>query len=600
MARPSEPEYFDSLRRKAEERLRELGVETEHPARREDAVALLHELSVHQIELEMQNEELRHAREQTEQALERYAELYDFAPVGYLTLDKRGIVVRANLTGARLLGLERGGLIGQSIMLHLAQSGRGVFLRFLDEVFQSGGPAHCEVEPRRGSDACLRFEGVIREIPPHEGPQCWVAVSNITQAKIAEAALRHARDELEQRVTERTSELAAANDSLRWLREQAENREAELKSYLSTALDGLILVDAGGKIAFANDAGTQMLSAAVGEPITSLIARLSLYTPEGRPLPPHALPTCRALEGETIKEETHRIVQASGREYVVSASAAPIVDAEGEVIGAASVFHDVTEKTAWEKRKDEVYEREHRVASVLQRALVPPEIKCAAPGVEIAVEYQAASEEAKVGGDFYDVIDLDEGRIGVLIGDVVGKGLDAAIRVAAVRYAVRSYAYLNPSPGLVMTRANDALCRDTEEGLGVGQMLTGLFLVVDPQQRTVMHANGGHEPPFVVRPDGLVREVKVQGQILGVVPGYCYPEATLRLEPGDIVVVLTDGITEAGRNSEMLGVDGVLDILSLHASESPAEIARALLEEALSRSSGKLRDDAAILALRLS
>jgi|GEM_PF-2861877 len=602
MARPSKSEQFEELRRKAEERLRRLGIETHREPEAEDVASLLHELSVHQAELEMQNEELRQARERTEQALERYSELYDSAPVGYLTLDRRGTIEKSNLAAARLLQAERQKLVSDSFLRYVAQSSRGVLLRFLGKVFESREPQYCEVAPANESSpaSCIRMEGVLKVDPEHGREVCWVAIIDVSETKRTQDELRKAYDEMEDRVEARTAELAAANDNLRWAREEAETREAELKSFLATALDGLILADAGGNIVFANEASTRMLGARIGEPVRKIISGLRISTPDGKPLPPHALPTCRALEGETIREQTHRVALSSGREFVVSASAAPIVDSEGEVLGAASVYRDVTEKVAWEKRKDELYAKEHHISEVLQSTLIPPKIECTTPGVEIAVEYMAADEEARVGGDFYDVIQLDGNRCGILIGDVVGMGLTAAIRVAAVRYAVRSYAYIDASPGVVMTRANDALCRDTEESVGGGQMLTGLFAVVDPEQRTVMHANGGHEPPFLVRPDGLAREVNVQGQMLGVVPGYCYPEATQLIEPGDVIVLLTDGITEAGRNSHVFGAEGVLSCLARHAGEPPAQIAKALLEEAIEHAHGRLRDDAAIVALRLT
>ena len=104
-------------------------------------------------------------------------------------------------------------------------------------------------------------------------------------------------------------------------------------------------------------------------------------------------------------------------------------------------------------------------------------------GYKFAVKYRPALREAEIGGDFYDIFDLGDNRIAVVIGDVAGKGLAAAIRVASARHAIRSYAYIDPRPARVMTLANEALCRDTTD---VSQILTAFYAVLDPEL-------GGHD-----------------------------------------------------------------------------------------------------------
>ncbi len=117
------PPDFSELRRQAEQRLRQQTVDPEEISR-EECIRLIHELQVHQIELEMQNEELRRAQAQLAESRNKYADLYDFAPVGYLTLDASGKIVEANLTAASLLGVERGRLIGSFLPHYLGTSDR--------------------------------------------------------------------------------------------------------------------------------------------------------------------------------------------------------------------------------------------------------------------------------------------------------------------------------------------------------------------------------------------------------------------------------------------------------------------------------------------
>jgi PAS domain-containing protein len=133
------------LRRRAEELLRAKTVEARPPRTEAESQRLLHELEVHRIELEMQNAELRQAREEVETALEKYTDLYEFAPVGYFTLDRDGTIRAANLAGAGLLGVERSRLIDRRFGLFVADEARLLFSELLGKVFASQGKEFCEV-----------------------------------------------------------------------------------------------------------------------------------------------------------------------------------------------------------------------------------------------------------------------------------------------------------------------------------------------------------------------------------------------------------------------------------------------------------------------
>ncbi len=155
------------------------------PQSETDLRRLQHELEVHQIELEMQNEELQTALAANAAALERYTDLYDFAPLGYLTLDRTGTILAANLTVARLLGLDRSRLLGRRLALHLAEADRSVFHKFLETTFTSSLREGCEAAvPRPGAASRqVRFEAVVAE----DGRECRAAVMDITERHWAEA-----------------------------------------------------------------------------------------------------------------------------------------------------------------------------------------------------------------------------------------------------------------------------------------------------------------------------------------------------------------------------------------------------------------------------
>ncbi len=139
----------DTLRRQSEERLRSQ-VDLPDEISTEDSDVLVHELRVHQIELEMQNEELRRSQVQLDESRMRYADLYDFAPVGYLTFDRTGLIVEANLTAAKLLGKERALILDVPFFLYVIEKDRNAFHLHLAKVFKTGERQACEVRLTTG------------------------------------------------------------------------------------------------------------------------------------------------------------------------------------------------------------------------------------------------------------------------------------------------------------------------------------------------------------------------------------------------------------------------------------------------------------------
>jgi PAS domain S-box-containing protein len=173
-----------SLRRRAEERLREPQSESGQARTEADMQHLVHELQVHQIELEMQNEELQKARDEMEAGLEKFSDLYDFAPVGYLTLDREGTVLEANLTSASLLGIERSRLVKRRFGSYVSASELPAFNTFLAQVFERRTRAFCEVTLlKKGKPQVeLRLEAAVAA----SGRECRAVLADITERKRAE------------------------------------------------------------------------------------------------------------------------------------------------------------------------------------------------------------------------------------------------------------------------------------------------------------------------------------------------------------------------------------------------------------------------------
>jgi formate hydrogenlyase transcriptional activator len=176
------------LRRRAEARLGAAATKGALARTEAEAQRLVHELQVHQIELEMQNDELRQAREEVEAGLERYTELYDFAPVGYLTLGRNGAIRQVNLTGVRLLGMERAQLVGRRLGVFVAEPDRSVFSAFLEKVFASQAQEVCELAfLKEGKEP---FSVQITATAAQDGQECRVVIADITVRKRWEEALK--------------------------------------------------------------------------------------------------------------------------------------------------------------------------------------------------------------------------------------------------------------------------------------------------------------------------------------------------------------------------------------------------------------------------
>ncbi|MBN1341900.1 MAG: PAS domain-containing protein [Phycisphaerae bacterium] len=231
----------DALRRDAEQALRKTRQDVATmPA--EDVQKLVHELQVHQIELEMQNQQLRATQQELETSRDAYADLYDFAPVGYVTLDADGAILEANLTAARMLGVQRNELISRKLSSFVDPSDQDTLHRHRREAFSTETRRTCGVQIRTPSEAPrhIRLESI--GVPREDGTpnRCRTALIDISERVLVEEALGRARDDLEKRVQERTAELRRAYDRLRVLTSELSLAEEHQRRRLAVQLhDGL-------------------------------------------------------------------------------------------------------------------------------------------------------------------------------------------------------------------------------------------------------------------------------------------------------------------------------------------------------------------------
>lgn len=211
------PNQNGDLRHEVEERLKDCRTHSAGSIMDadRDVHKLVHELQVHQVELEMQNEELKRAKLEAEDALIKYSDLYDFAPIGLFTLDENGIIIEVNLAGAALLRIARKDLDHQLFKLFVSKEDLPSFNDFLKMAFKNSVRQTCELKLvwKKGPAVYARIEGTVTEDCPGKVRSCRIAVIDITERKMAEEELRKAKDDLEIRVLERTAELVKARDA---------------------------------------------------------------------------------------------------------------------------------------------------------------------------------------------------------------------------------------------------------------------------------------------------------------------------------------------------------------------------------------------------
>jgi hypothetical protein len=247
-----------------------------------------------------------------------------------------------------------------------------------------------------------------------------------------------------------------------------------------------------------------------------------------------------------------------------------------------------------------LYRGRSEIARVLQRSLLPPHLP-EIPGVEVGAEYLSVEEASEVGGDFYDLINTVEDGWICAIGDVRGKGVEAASVTALARYTIRAVTLKNDRPSEILAALNEAMLRQLPED----RFCTAACVRLEPQDGSagvgVDISRAGHPPPLLVRPGGTVEEVGCSGKVLGVFPEAELRDTSLRLMPGETLVLYTDGVTEArSPDGDFFGEGRLRHLLSSCAGFDAGTFAGRIKDTVLDFQEGSPRDDLAVLVLRAS
>ena len=274
-----------------------------------------------------------------------------------------------------------------------------------------------------------------------------------------------------------------------------------------------------------------------------------------------------------------------------------LTDASGRVVGEVVVLREVTERVRHRERLEQVLADRSRVAAALQASMIPsrlPEV----PGTELASRYEPAGDGTEIGGDFLDGFALGSEGWALLLGDVSGKGAEAAAVSAAARYSVRALAEPRRGPAETLRRVNATLLAQTDPERHCTVVLGQLARPPRSATLRVTICLAGHQPPLVLRSGGAVEEVGTLGTGLALFDDPELHDTTLELAPGEVLCAFTDGLVEARREGELFGEQRVADLLRRCRHLSADDIAGAMLDAVRAFHGGTLADDLAILLVR--
>jgi sigma-B regulation protein RsbU (phosphoserine phosphatase) len=267
--------------------------------------------------------------------------------------------------------------------------------------------------------------------------------------------------------------------------------------------------------------------------------------------------------------------KATGEEY----------DAE-DLDFLAAVSEQVAIATNQFRLRNERQESEY--ALDIQRGLLPREIP-QVPGFTIAGAWQPAKT---VGGDYYDVFKLSETQLALLVADVSGKGMPAALLMSNLQATAKAYATSESSPKALCDNVNRAVCKT----ISCEKFITFFYAVVDSQANRLTYTNAGHNPPLIAGRDGACRGLETGGAVLDVFADASYEQASTELLPGDRQVMFTDGITEAADSiGHEFGEERLVALLGEHPAASAAELRDAIIQDVTQFCRGDFADDVTLL-----
>ena len=288
--------------------------------------------------------------------------------------------------------------------------------------------------------------------------------------------------------------------------------------------------------------------------------------------------------------------------------AVPIV-AKGNALGVLELFAPVHRRLTDRERRivmtmadqlasaienANLYSKERNIANILQETLltVPEKIE----GISFGHLYRSATAEAaKAGGDFYDLFELEHDKVGIVIGDVSGKGLKAASITSLVKNTIKAYAHQHSSPAKVIAMTNEVIVKASDPS----SFVTLFFGILDKESGSLLYCSAGQPHPIMIRKPSTASLLKAGSPVVGIFEDSEYKDSNETLRDDDILFLYTDGATEARRDRELFGEERLVGLIEdLHATEAH-ELPQRVFDELFDFAQGTMADDTALLSISL-
>jgi PAS domain S-box-containing protein len=605
------------------------------PDREHDlALGLVGRQLAHYVARVRAEERLRHTEE-------RASAIFRAALDCVITMDHEGLVVDFNPAAEATFGYSREQAVGRPLAdLIVPQELRAAHRAGLRRYLATREPRimnrRLELHGVRADGTSLPVELTVTRVGQREPPLFAGFLRDITQ--------RH-NDEAERRRLVKESVAARANEEAARVRAEFAQHEAELER---TRLE--FLADIGLRMAASMDYETTLEGVArAAVPAIADVCVVTVLEPDGRPAtvaivhadpererlardllparPVAAAPlpgvevVMRTGEYELLLEITDDLIAASAygerqrrllRALDLRSSLSVPMKASGRILGVIVLgfaesgrrfgSDDLVVATALAARAGlhidnaRLYTERSSIAATLQHSLLPPVLPTI-PHLEVAARYRAAGDQNEVGGDFYDVFPSEPGAWTAVIGDVSGKGAKAAALTALTRHTLYAAALRESSPARNLELLDEAM-RGRAHGAVAFSTVLCARVCPGPDSTALRLASGGHPPPMILRADGHVERLEVPGTLVGVLEHARFEEREARLEPGELLLLYTDGAVELRRRDLDFGERELESVLRAHSGRSAEEVVDAVAGRIEQLQDGSPRDDVALLALR--
>ncbi|MHB0998098.1 MAG: PP2C family protein-serine/threonine phosphatase [Armatimonadota bacterium] len=515
-----------------------------------------------------------------------YRVLVEAMNEGALILTSDGTVMYSNNAFADMVDIPLEQVIGSRIHRFVREHDIGAVDELLEKGLHTDTKRELELK-NKSKDELVPAQVSVSRLPT-ESEGISAVVTDLTEHKRTEAELQTYREHLEELIVERTNQL---QETMEKLRQRAEEVEVLMDS---TPVAIWIAHDPQCNHITGNRIANEFYEADERENVSANVSPIRRFFRDGRELRPDELPMqYAAAHNMEVRDSEFEVITPSGTRKILLGQASPLRDVNGQVRGAIAAFVDITERKRAEgmlaATKDLL---EHQV-HLLQRALIPAKPQVI-EGYSIASAYIPAYEGTEIGGDFMDVFQTEDGKVGILIGDVSGKGIESAALAATTRSTVRAFAYDSSSPGDALSHANSLL---TAQQVDYMQFVTSYLVILDPITGDIKYSSAGHPPGIITGNNKDMVMLCSFNMPLGIQGGIKYEECNYKLKPGDKLILYTDGITEARHDHALFGTEGIENVLSLHGHVNPGELVEAILASVKDWAHGKLRDDTAILII---